>query len=159
MHAASGLVSSSMELLHLHVVSLHLNRCSCTFTSIAICYFLAGKQAYRAPEAASQRSEATCICIQSAAAAASAAALCCYTAVVAAAAVLLLPAAVRHRLPEDQLWCWFIENDPSASFAHQTRFHFVLPLGSTVSHLRSRSPVIAGVHGAKASACHGECPL
>ena len=38
----------------------------------------------------------------------------CYTAVaVAAAAVLLFPAAVRHRVPDGQICCWFIESDHS----------------------------------------------
>ena len=53
MHAASGLVSSSMEVLHLHVVGWHLNRCTYTSASIALSYFLPCKQAYRAAEAAS----------------------------------------------------------------------------------------------------------
>ena len=59
--------------------------------------------------------------------------LCCYTAVVAAATVLVLPAAVRHRVPEGQVCCCFIESDPSVLFLFiQTRFIFYIPLGSTV---------------------------
>ena len=51
--------------------------------------------------------------------------VCCYTAVVAAAAVMLLPAAVRHRVPDGQIWCWFIESDPSVFFLFiQTLFIF-----------------------------------
>ena len=53
-------------------------------------------------------------------------------------------------------WCWFIESDPSFFFLFiQTRLIFEVPLGGTVSHLRSRfaystSSVIAGMRGAKA---------
>ena len=76
------------------------------------------------------------------AAAAAASAVCCCTAavIVAAAAVLLLPAAVTHRVPDDQICCCFIESDPSVLFLFiQTRFSFdVVPLGSTLSHLRPR---------------------
>ena len=51
--------------------------------------------------------------------------MCCYTAVVAAATVLVLPAAVRHRVPEGQVCCCFIESDPSVLFLFiHTRFIF-----------------------------------
>ena len=49
--------------------------------------------------------------------------VCCYAPFVAAAAVLLLPAAVRHRVPDGQICCWFIESDPSVFFLPiQARF-------------------------------------
>ena len=62
-----------------------------------------------------------------------------YCCVVAAAAVLLLLAAgVRHRLPDGQICCWFIESDPSLFFLFiQTRFLFNTPLGSTVAFAAS----------------------
>ena len=67
------------------------------------------------------------ICIQSAVAAA-ASTLCVailLLTVVAAAAVLLLPAAVRHRVPDGQICCWFIESDASVFFLFiQERFSF-----------------------------------
>ena len=75
--------------------------------------------------------------------------VCSYTAVVAAAAaVLLLAAAVRRRVPDGQICCWFIESN--ATVLHlfiQTRFIFHVPLGSTVSHLRSRLSYILGNYG------------
>ena len=74
--------------------------------------------------------------------------VCCYTAVVAAAVVLLLPASVRHRVPDGQIWCWFIESDPSVFFLFiQTRLIFDVPLDSTVSHLPSRFAYILGNYG------------
>ena len=49
----------------------------------------------------------------------------CYSAGVAAAAVLLLPAAVRHRVQDGQICCWFIESDPNVFFLFiETRFVF-----------------------------------
>ena len=67
--------------------------------------------------------------MQSAAAAAAAAAtaaaalVCCYTADVAAAATLPLPAAVRHRVRDGKICCWFIASDPSFFLLFiQTRF-------------------------------------
>ena len=88
------------------------------------------------------------MCKQSAVAAAAAAHVCCYAAVaavVAAAAVLLLPAAVCHRVPDGQIWCWFVESDPSVFFLfNQTRFNLMVSLGSTVSHLRPRFAYILG---------------
>ena len=86
------------------------------------------------------------IIIQSAAPAVAVTALCVatYTAVVAAA-VLLLPAAVCHRVPDGQIWCWFVESDPSVFFLfNQTRFNLMVSLGSTVSHLRPRFAYILG---------------
>ena len=68
--------------------------------------------------------------------------MCCYAAVVAAAAVLL--AAVRRRVPDGKICCWFIEADFSvllfyfSSFKHDLLFIISVPLGSTLSHLRSR---------------------
>ena len=61
----------------------------------------------------------------------------------------------RHREPDGQICCWFIEFDPSVFLLFtQTRFVFDVPLGSTdVTHLQSRWPtssVIAGRRGAKA---------
>ena len=70
-------------------------------------------------EGSSSNRELRFICVQSAAAAAAAAAaavICRYSAVVAAAAVLLLPASVRHRVPDGQIRCRFIEPDPSVFF-------------------------------------------
>ena len=76
---------------------------------------------------------------------------CC---VVAAAAVLLLPAAVRHRVPDGQICCWFIEFDLSVFFLFiQTRFIF---LCTPRQYCRiyaldmPTSSVITGMHGAKA---------
>ena len=64
--------------------------------------------------------------------------VCSYTAVVAAAAaVLLLAAAVRRRVPDGQICCCFIESDPSDVFLKRDLF-FMVPLGSTVSHVRPR---------------------
>ena len=84
--------------------------------------------------------EVSLICLLSAAAAAAAdAALCCYIAVVAAAAVLLLPAAVRHRVPDGQISCWFIQSDPKCFLSlHSNAIFLMVLLGSTVSHLRLR---------------------
>ena len=83
--------------------------------------------------------------------------VCCYTAAVAAAALQLLPAAVRHRVPDGQICCWFIEYDSSVLFLFiQTRFMFDgTPLGSTVPHLLPpvffpTSSVITAMRGAKA---------
>ena len=58
--------------------------------------------------------EVSCRCIQSAAAAAAAAAdaLC----VAMLLWILLLPAAVRHRVPDDQICCWCVESDLSLFF-------------------------------------------
>ena len=40
--------------------------------------------------------------------------------------MLLLPAAVRHRVPDAEISCWFIESDPSE------RYNILdVPLGST----------------------------
>ena len=80
----------------------------------------------------------------------------CYIAV-AAAAVLLFPAAVRHRVPDGQIWCWFVESDPSVLFFFiQTRFFLCTPwqycIAFTVSICLRTSPVIAGM-------LHGEAPL
>ena len=69
---------------------------------------------------------------------AAAAAVCCYTAVIAAATVLLLPDTLRHRVPDRQICCWFIESDPSVVFLFiQTRFTSDVPLGSTVAFTTS----------------------
>ena len=75
--------------------------------------------------------------------------LCRCTAVVAAAAVLLLPAAVRHRVPNGQICCWFIESDPSFFIPFiQTRFVFDgTPWQYSVSHLRPRFAHILGNYG------------
>ena len=62
--------------------------------------------------------------------------------------MLLLLAAVRHRVPDGQIWCWFIESDPSVFFLFiQTRLIFDVPLDSTVSHLPSRFAYILGNYG------------
>ena len=77
------------------------------------------------------------ICLQSAAAAA---ALCVALLLLwlLAAAAMLFPTAVRHRVPDGQIWCWFIEYDLSVFFLFiQTRFFFYPPPGSTVSPLVS----------------------
>ena len=84
--------------------------------------------------------------------------VCCYTAVVAAAAaVLLFPAAVRHRVPDGRICCWFIESDPSASFLFSFKrdlFLMVVRLGSTWCRIYGldlpTSSVITGMRGAKA---------
>ena len=55
----------------------------------------------------------------------------------------LLPAAACHRLPDRQVWCWFVECDPTVFFLLiQTRYIYIAPRGSTtttavVSHSRS----------------------
>ena len=67
--------------------------------------------------------------------------VCSYTAVAAAApaaaAVLLLPAAVRHRVPYGQIWCWFIESDSIYCFlslhSHTRLYLMCVPLGSVVA--------------------------
>ena len=67
--------------------------------------------------------------------------VCSYTAVAAAApaaaAVLLLPAAVRHRVPYGQIWCWFIECDSIYCFlslhSHTRLYLMCVPLGSVVA--------------------------
>ena len=42
--------------------------------------------------------------------------------------MLLLPAAVRHRVPNVQICCWFVESDPSVFFLFiQRRFIFDRP--------------------------------
>ena len=69
--------------------------------------------------------------------------------------MLLLPAAVRHRVPDDQICCWFIEYDPSVLFLFiQTRFIFDVPLGSTVRRINAldlpTSSIIPSMRGAKA---------
>ena len=67
----------------------------------------------------------------------------CYTvrtAVVAAAAeaaVLLLPAAVRDRVPNGHVRCWYIESDSSIFLLNQTRFFFDVLLGSAVAFTAS----------------------
>ena len=61
----------------------------------------------------------------------------CYTGVVAVAAVLLLPAAARHRVPDGQIWCWFVESDPSVFFIFYKRgsfFMYPVPIRFTVSN-------------------------
>ena len=44
--------------------------------------------------------------------------LCCYGTLLlfVATAVLLPPGAVRHRVPDGNICCWFIESDPSVFF-------------------------------------------
>ena len=37
----------------------------------------------------------------------------------------MLPAAVHHRVLDDQFWCWLIESDPSASFSSFKRDIFL----------------------------------
>ena len=71
---------------------------------------------------------------------------CFSTAVVAAAAVLvLLPAAVRHRLPDGNIYCWSIESDSSVLFLFShTRLILNVPLGGKPSHLRPRFDYILG---------------
>ena len=71
---------------------------------------------------------------------------------VVGAAVLLLPAAVRHRVPDGQICCWFIESDPGVLFLlFQSSFkrdlYMIVTLGSTVSHLRPRCSYILGKYG------------
>ena len=68
------------------------------------------------------------------------------------AAVLLLPAAVRHRVPDGQIYCGFIESDPGVLFLlFQSSFkrdlYMIVTLGSTVSHLRPRCSYILGKYG------------
>ena len=70
------------------------------------------------------------------------------TAIAAAAAALLLPAAVRHRVPDSQICCWFIESDPSVFFSSFKRdLLWMVPLGSAVSYLRPRFAYIFGKYG------------
>ena len=73
--------------------------------------------------------------------------VCCYTAVVASAGVVLLPGTVRHRVPDGDICCWFIESDPSVFFLFiQTRFIFVYPL-AVLSLLLPRFAYILGNYG------------
>ena len=76
--------------------------------------------------------------MQSAAAAAAAAA----TAALCVAILLFLlqlllaaaaAAAVRHRVPDGNFCCWFIESDSSVLLFIETRYIFNAPLGSTVA--------------------------
>ena len=75
----------------------------------------------------------------------------------AAAAALRFAAsclrAVRHRVPDGQICCCFIKSDPSDVFLKRDLF-FMVPLGSTVSHVHPRLictySVITGMRGAKA---------
>ena len=81
--------------------------------------------------------------------------VCCYTAFVAAAAVLLIPAAVRHCVPDGQIWCWFIESDPVFSFSSFKRDCFSMyPLAVLSCRIYGldlrKSSVIAGMREAKA---------
>ena len=73
---------------------------------------------------------------------------------VAAATVLLLPAAIRHRVPDGQICCWFIDSDPSVFFIfNQTRFILMHPLAVPyrIDGLDlPTSSVITGMRGAKA---------
>ena len=80
--------------------------------------------------------------------------VCCYPAVVTAAPVLLLPAAVGHRVPDGQIYCWFIGPDSSVLFRFfQTRFISDIPIGSTCRiydlDLPMTSSVFTGMRGAK----------
>ena len=62
-----------------------------------------------------------------------------YWCVVAAAPVLLfLAAGVRHRVPDGQTCCWFIESDPSAFFSSSKRDLFLMHPLAILSHLRHR---------------------
>ena len=89
--------------------------------------------------------ELSFIRIQSAAGAA----LCCSTADLAAAALPLVRAAVRRRVPDGHICCWFIETDLSVFFLFiQTRSNFYVSLRkSTVSHLQPRLVYILGNYG------------
>ena len=56
-------------------------------------------------------------------------------------------AAVRHRVPDGKICCWFIESDPSVFFLFtQTRLILVYPL-AVLSHLRPRFAYILGNYG------------
>ena len=70
--------------------------------------------------------------------------VCCYADAVAAA-VLLLPAAVRHRVPDDKIYCWFIESYPSVFID----FFLMYPL-AVLSRLRPRFAHILGNYGIRA---------
>ena len=75
--------------------------------------------------------------------------VCCYTAAVRASAVLLLIVVGRHRVPDGQICCWFIESDPCVCLLFiQTRFVFDgTPWQYSVSHLRPRFAHILGNYG------------
>ena len=45
----------------------------------------------------------------------------------AASAVLLLPGAVRHRVPDGKICCWFIESDPSVFFSFKRDLLLMYP--------------------------------
>ena len=60
-----------------------------------------------------------------------------YTAVVAAAAVLLRLAAVRHRVLDGRICCWFIESAPSVFSSFKCDLHLMVPLGNTVAFTAS----------------------
>ena len=69
---------------------------------------------------------------------------------------VLPPAAVRHRVPDGRIRCWFIESDCSVSFLLiQTRFFFMVPLGSTVWRLQPRFAYILGIYGGESPPEYG----
>ena len=82
--------------------------------------------------------------------------LCCYPAVLLLLQVTVLPlaAAVRHRVPDGKMCCWFIEYDPSVFFLRASIFG--VSLGSTaVSYIiygldLPPSLVTTDIRGAKA---------
>ena len=64
--------------------------------------------------------------------------LCIYAYRVLLPLLLLLLAAVRHRVPDGKIVCWFIESGSSVFFLFtQTRFTFNVLLGSTVAFTAS----------------------
>ena len=80
-------------------------------------------------EVSSEQSKVGFICIQQGADAAAVVLLlllcvhamlllhcCCYSCV-AAAAVLLVPTGIRHRVPDGQISCGFVDSDPSVYFS------------------------------------------
>ena len=91
--------------------------------------------------------------------------MCWCTAVVAAAAVLPLPAAVRHRIPDDHICFYFVEFDPSVfllfvqthSFFLRAPWQYSVVL--TASICLYTSSVFTGMRGAKADVSRGEAPL
>ena len=68
-----------------------------------------------------------------------------------------------NRVPDGQIWCWFIESEPSVFFLFiQTRFIFMYPLAvlrRIYGFDLPTSLVIAGMRGANAGVSRGEAPL
>ena len=71
----------------------------------------------------------------------------------AVAAVAAVAAAVRHRVPDGQICCWFIESDPSVFFSFKRDLFLMHPLAILCRIYGLDSPtssVIKGMRAAKA---------